>query len=101
VISLDIYSDNKLISSKRFYDNGQLRREAQYENYSLSGKEKTYYYGGQLFKEGEYQDMKPHGMTTFYNKQGDVDCQIKFEQGKAVQVEVKNENYSNMMSLRE
>mmetsp|Transcript_21950 Transcript_21950/g.21138 ORF Transcript_21950/g.21138 Transcript_21950/m.21138 type:complete len:281 (+) Transcript_21950:3352-4194(+) len=96
----DEYQQNQLVSSKAFFNNGNLRRQAQYEDYAFSGKELCYYYGGKLLKEAHYEDKLPHGKTTFFAKDGQVDCVVEFERGVVKAVEVKNQLYSKLECLK-
>lgn len=67
---------------KEYYDNGQIRLKASYQDGQLNGTTKLYFKNGDLKKVENYKDGKPHGEMKKYYKNGQVKVKGKFKHGK-------------------
>jgi len=61
--------------TKDYYENGQLKMEANYKDGKLEGVAKFYYESGQLELEGNYKNDKREGINKEYYECG----QLKLE----------------------
>ena len=71
-------------SAKEWYNDGTLRREANYENGSLEGLSTEYYETGSVFCETPYVSNKIHGVQYKYKKDGSIASEAPFENGDPV-----------------
>jgi uncharacterized protein len=70
--ALETYTNDQMLTEKRWFENGHLNMEANYENGMLEGILKKYFDNGQLMLEQEYVKDKKHGKYTSYYSNGNL-----------------------------
>ena len=67
---------------KEYYDNGQVKEEANLKDGKLEGIGKYYYESGQLWEEGNFKDGKLEGITKTYYENGQLQAELNYSDGK-------------------
>jgi hypothetical protein len=65
-----------------FYENGQKKEEALYEDNQLSGPYKKWHQNGKIQAEGAYKSDSLEGLYKMYNKNGELESSYQFTNGK-------------------
>ena len=66
---------------KGYYGNGQLEIETPYENGKKHGVEKEYRDNGQLSRETPYENWEKHGVEKVYDENGQLKEEVVYENG--------------------
>ena len=67
------------VTHKEYYDNGQLKYEANYKDGKLNGTRKSYYPNGKLQAEGEYINNFPVDTIKEYYPNGQLKREEYYE----------------------
>ena len=65
-----------------FFKDGKVKAKGVAINDLMQGEWKFYRESGQLWQVGHFKDNRKHGKWIRYNKQGDLEYEETFEQGK-------------------
>jgi hypothetical protein len=69
---------------RKWYDNGQLEWEGQFDSGLVHGKVTSWYRNGQLHFTGEYRHGMQHGSFTYYDENGKLHYRADFETGSTL-----------------
>lgn len=76
--------DNQEGIRKTYYENGQLKEEANYKNGKLDGEAKYYYKNGQLKEEANYKNGKLDGEAKTYYINGKIQNISQYSNGTLI-----------------
>lgn len=65
-----------------FYENNQIKLEAQYKNDNLIGVVNSYYEDGQIQSIRNYEDGKLSGESIFYYETGNIKLKLEYNQNQ-------------------
>jgi TonB family protein len=82
----EIFRDNQgvIVTSKSWYQNGQLRRYKEYQDGNLYGKRKEWYEDGQIQLDIDYKNGKIDGKLLSYWNNGNAKRIDEFENGELI-----------------
>jgi predicted esterase len=66
---------------RKWYDNGQLEWEGQFDNGFIHGKATSWHRNGQVHFTGNYRHGMQHGSSTYYDEHGKLRYRADFENG--------------------
>jgi predicted esterase len=78
---------------RKWYDNGQLEWEGQFDSGMVQGKVTSWYRNGQLNITGEYARGMQHGSFTYYDENGKVHYRADFERGSTIRPAIVRYDY--------
>jgi antitoxin component YwqK of YwqJK toxin-antitoxin module len=76
--------------ARTYYPNGNLRREAYFQNGVQHGLTRSYYENGQLKSEEYYEQSRLEGPAKFYEPDGRLQWEAVFHKGQIVDSTLKN-----------
>lgn len=85
-VGFGVYKNDNVFQNENgkyraYFDDGQLRQEAQLIDAKMNGIAKTYFTNGQLSSEGMYQDNLKKGTWKYYNREGELIEKTKLKNG--------------------